>query len=174
MAVLLASRGEVAEARRLGQQVAATAEGRAVNPEFLGFYTYLETELLLVSREFDRALELVTNRLEQLERYSARFFLPLLILNRARALRGLGRRQEARDLLDQARGMAEEIGLRLILLSILLEIVELATELGEHPKAESSRQAARATIQFISQHVEDPALLQSFHNLPRIQSILPA
>ncbi len=174
MAVLLASRGEAAEAQRLALQVTTTTEGRAVNPEFLGFYAYLETEYLMASQQFDRVLEVVTDRLEHLERYNARYFFPLLILNRARGLRGLGRQPEAQAPLEQARGLAEEIGLKLILLSILLETAELATELGEQQKAESSRQAAKATIQFISQHIEDPVLLESFRTLPRIQSILSA
>ena len=167
-AVELAGQGNLSEAQSLAR---TPAETTVTNPEFVGFGSILRAEVLLAIQDFQAALHLVDEKLDQLTALNARYFLPQFRLRRARALRGLGKPAEALDVLERARLEAEEMGLRMALLSILLELAELADELGDEQNAQSSRQAAREVIRFITDHVDEEELRKSFLALPGIQSV---
>ncbi len=167
-AVVLADQGNLAEAQSLAR---APMETNVTNSEFIGFGGILRAEVLLAIQDFQATLELVDGKLDQLGALNARYFLPQFRLSRARALRGLGKPAEARDVLELAHREAEEMGLRMTLLSILLELAELARELGDEQKALISRQAAREVVRFITDHVDEEELRKSFLALPRIQSV---
>ena len=164
----MANQGDLAEAQSLAR---ARAETTVTNPEFVGFAGLLRAEVLLAIQDFQATLELADEKLVQLAALKARYFLPQFRLNKARALRGLGKPAEARDVLEEARREAEEMGLRMTLLSILLELAELASELGDEQKAQISRQAAREVVRFITDHVDEEELRKSFLALPGIQSV---
>ncbi|MEK6587619.1 MAG: tetratricopeptide repeat protein, partial [Chloroflexota bacterium] len=164
-AVVLADQGDLAEAQSLARAPAALD---TTNPEFIGFGGLLRAEVLLAIQDFQATLELVDEKLDQLAALNARYFLPQFRLNKARALRGLGKPTEAQDVLEQARREAEAMGLRMTLLSILLELAELASELGDEQKAQISRQAARDVVRFITDHVDEEELRKSFLALPGI------
>jgi predicted ATPase/class 3 adenylate cyclase len=173
-ALILASRGETAEVHRLVGEFSAQMEGQSTNPEFLGFSSFLQSELLLADQQFDEVLDFVERRIAQLEAFGARYFVPQLTLSRGVALRKLGRLDESSAALDLARRAAQEIGLRLTLLLTLLETIELAEQVGDVQRANESRQATKEVIRFISDHIDEPALRASFQNLPQIRSVLAA
>jgi tetratricopeptide (TPR) repeat protein len=173
-ALILASQGETAEAHRVVGEFSAQMEGQSTNPEFLGFSSFLQSELLLADHQFDEVMTFVDRRIAQLESFGARYFVPQLTLSRAVALRKLGRLDEASAALDQARRAAREMGLRLTLLSTFLETIELAEQTGDAERIVAVRQEAKVEIEFISSHVEDEALRASFRNQTQIQSILAA
>jgi tetratricopeptide (TPR) repeat protein len=167
-AVVLADQGNLAEAQSLAR---APVENNVTNPEFVGFGGLLRADVLLAIQDFQATLELVDEKLDQLAALNVRYFLPQFRLRRAQALRGLGKATEAQDVLEEARREAEEMGLRMASLSILLELAELAGELGDEEKAQSSRQAAREVVRFITDHVDEEELRKSFLALPRIHSV---
>jgi hypothetical protein len=149
-------------------------EGQSTNPEFLGFSSFLQSEMLLADQQFDEVIDFADHRIAQLQGFGARYFVPQLTLSRGVALRKLGRLDEASAALDLARRAAQEIGLRLTLLLTLLETIELAKQVEEVQRANESRQAAKEIIRFISDHIDEPALQASFQNLPQIRSVLAA
>ena len=167
-AVVLAEQGDLAEAQRLAR---TPADSTVTNPEFIGFGGLLRAEVLLAIQDFQAALELVDEKLDQLAALNARYFLPQFRFRRARALRELGKATEALNVLEQARREAEEMGLRMTLLPVLLELAELAGELGDEPKTQSSREAAREVVTFIADHVDEEELRKSFLALPHIHSL---
>ena len=171
-ALIHASRGEREAAQQLVDRVRSQPEGQSKNPEFVGFSAFLQSELLLANEQFDEVIAFVNGRVDQLEGLGANYFTPQLTLNRAQALRRLGRIDEAFHTLQQAQEGAEQIGLRQTLLSILLEVTELAELGGHRDRAAVSRQAAKELIHFISDHIDEDSLRASFQNLPRIHSIL--
>jgi hypothetical protein len=64
----------------------------------------------------------------------------------------LGRAAEARQELDQARGVAEEIGARLILWQILAAQAEMESEAGNEDRAAERRREARQIVGYIADH----------------------
>jgi len=173
-ALILASQGEPAEVHRVEVEFSAQMEGQSTNPEFLGFSSFLQSELLLADQQFDEAIAFADRRIAQLEGFGARYFVPQLTLSRGRVLRELGRFEEAQAALDQARGGAQEMGLRLTLLLTLLEAIELAEQTGDPERVVAARQEAKLEIEFIGSHIDEEALRASFRNQPQIQSILAA
>jgi tetratricopeptide (TPR) repeat protein len=133
---------------------------------FHPFIFTLHVEILLQNRNFGSALETGDQYLNYQDRNSIKILVPDLLNQKARALSGLGKPDDAYQYLVQGRSMASEQGSRRILWAILLDLAELA----EDPQlAGAMRKEARQIISYISAHISDPELLRGFRNLPRIR-----
>ncbi len=167
-AIIAHHRGNLDEARTTAHRARELLNPDSLNPEFLGYAAMLVAETLRMEGEFEQALQNVDQSLERLEQSGVRFFAPQLLLRRARALRGLGRHAEAAETLEQARAKAQEMGSRLTMTRILIEMVDLARERNQPdpPLAE-----AQAAVQYIADRLGDDQLRQAFLSQPRVRAI---
>ncbi|MEX0787869.1 MAG: AAA family ATPase [Anaerolineales bacterium] len=78
----------------------------------------------------------------------------------------------ARQALQDARSVAESLGSRRILWSILDRLGELEASQGNREVSESLRGEAREAATYIADHVGDPERRSGFLNLPRVKRLL--
>jgi predicted ATPase/class 3 adenylate cyclase len=128
----------------------------------------LQVEIYLADQNYVMALETANNFLQTLKNQEIQLMVPDLINQKARALIGLNRREEAYQELLAARDMAEEQKCRRILWAILIDLAEI--EVNE-ALAERYKQEALEIIQFISDKISDEKLRESFHALPKVQKV---
>lgn len=168
-ALILHARGDAGGAGRAAQRAHELVRTESLNPEFVGYAALLVVDGLLIQGEFEQALESADQSNARLEQAGVRFFAPQLLLRRAQALRALGRREPAAESLELARRRAEEMGARLTLMRILIEMFELA---GEREQAEPPLAEAQEAVQFIVERLGDDDLREAFLSQPRIRSIV--
>jgi class 3 adenylate cyclase/tetratricopeptide (TPR) repeat protein len=168
-AVLAGMRGNMADARPLAQQSRDSINPDSLNPEFLGYATLLRAEMLILEQDFQDALDDVDRSLERLQSIQVRYFVPVLLLRRGMALRGLGRLDEAAETFEEARQNAESMEMRLTQMWVLIEMTELAGEQGQTAGPISE---ARDSIQYIAERMGDDELSELFLSQPRIRSIM--
>jgi predicted ATPase/class 3 adenylate cyclase len=128
----------------------------------------LQVEIYLADQNYVMALETANYFLQTLKNQEIQLMVPDLINQKARALIGLNRREEAYQELLAARDMAEEQKCRRILWAILIDLAEI--EVNE-ALAERYKQEALEIIQFISGKISDEKLRESFHALPKVQKV---
>jgi predicted ATPase/class 3 adenylate cyclase len=128
----------------------------------------LQVEIYLADQNYVMALETANYFLQTLKNQEIQLMVPDLINQKARALIGLNRREEAYQELLAARDMAEEQKCRRILWAILIDLAEI--EVNE-ALAERYKQEALEIIQFISDKISDEKLRESFHALPKVQKV---
>ena len=167
-AVSAAVRGELHEAKALAQKSFDSIPD-SLNPEFLGYATLLRAEMLILEQNFQEALDDVDRSLERLRSIQIRHFVPVLLLRRGIALRGLGRLNEAAETIIEARQDAESMEMRLTQMWVLIEMVELARD---QDKDEAPLSDARDSIRFIASRMDDDEMSKGFLALPHIRSII--
>ena len=170
-AVSAALQGDLIEAKTLAQESRDSTNQRSLNPEFLGYASLLQAEMLILEQNFQAALEDVDRSLERLRSAQIRYFDPVLLLRRGMALRGLGRLDEAFETFQEAQMDAESTEMRLTKMWILIEMVELSHDQGKDIAPLSE---AQDSIRFIADGMGEDQMLQSFLALPRIRSIVDA
>lgn len=168
-ALILHARGDLETAGAMANKAREYLNPDSLNPEFVGYAAILVAEALLFEQQFEEALESAEQSLERLEQVGVRFFVPQLLLLRARALRGLDRKDEAAELLEHARAKATEMGARLSLMRILIETVELARE---RDQADAPLSEARDAVEYIVERLGDEELRNAFLSQPRVRSII--
>jgi tetratricopeptide (TPR) repeat protein len=146
----------------------------------------LYIEVALVKQDYDLALEFTRRLEEKMRAASFGLLLPDVFQYRARALVVLGRAPEAYQVLLRARGIARSQGSRRSLSSILVDLLQVSSELGEPlPAPEGSVEEvdqtltsagflaeARQVLEYILAHISDPALRSSFLSQPGLREIL--
>lgn len=133
-------------------------------------YVYsLHVEMHLADDDFETALEVASGYIESFYSKQVKLLLPDLLNQKARALIGLGRAEEAYPILVSARSLASKQNSRRILWAILLDLAELEKD---ESSANEYRQEARQIIAYISEHISDQNLLRSFQNLPRVKDAI--
>ena len=129
-------------------------------------------ELALATAEFQRALSLM----DELEELSGVLHcegcLPQTLYLKGRALRGLGRRDEALEVLGRARIVAEAMGERRYAWRILATLVEIETERGDVTSAQRLRRQARKIVEHIVSHAGPAELRESFLDTPAVRAVL--
>jgi tetratricopeptide (TPR) repeat protein len=136
------------------------------------FHPYISTlhvEIHLANQNYAVALETAQKYLELLSNNKIEILTPDLLNQKARALIGLGRNEEAVQNLLAARGLAIEQNSRRILWAILLDLADLESDQAEE---KAFRKEAQQIIEYINDHISDPRILEYFHNLPRVQKII--
>ena len=135
---------------------------RIFNP----FIFNLHVEIYLADQNYAMALKTANKFLQKLKNLEVHLLVPDLINQKARALIGLNRQEEAYQELLRARDMAKEQNSRRILWAILVDLAEVEQN---RTLAEEYIQEALQIIQFISNHISDEKLKESFLSLPRVQ-----
>jgi tetratricopeptide (TPR) repeat protein len=159
--------GEFTEARRsydtLGSDYVENSE------MLFGPYVYtLDLEIALLSGYAEQALERCDHYLGHMAEGGLRILLPDLLNQKARALLALNRREEAYQVLQEARLEAERQNSQRILWAVLLDLADLEPD----PQAAAAhRNKAREVIELILEHISSQRLRESFLSLPRVQTI---
>jgi tetratricopeptide (TPR) repeat protein len=145
---------------------------------FLGFYSnYLpmaECALLLKREDYSMALSVVEEILTILYAQNARGILAYFLYYKGMALVGLGRLEEACQVLGEACSVAESISARWPLWRSLASLADLNDRLGRPDQVKAYRQAARQVIEFICLHSGTSEMRRQFTELPEVQLILNA
>jgi tetratricopeptide (TPR) repeat protein len=98
--------------------------------------------------------------------------VPDVLRWKAKALQGLGRSDEALQVLTEARRQSEEFGGDLHLWPILAELAEVNSNLGNHEEAQANREGARQIVERIAESLREVGLQDSFLNQPRLQKLM--
>jgi hypothetical protein len=125
--------------------------------------------MYLANDDFETALDVASNYIKSFTKKQIKLLVPDLLNQKARALMGLGRNEDAYPILLSARSLATEQNSRRILWAILLDLAELEED---KLTAENYRQEARQIIEYISEHISDSGLRQSFQSLPRVRKVI--
>jgi tetratricopeptide (TPR) repeat protein len=127
---------------------------------------------LAVSRENNSpALAMIEDLLNEVFPLT-RVDVPDVLRWKAKALQGLGRSSEALQVLTEARSLSEEFGCDLHLWPILVELIDINSELGNHEDAQANQEAARRIVEQIAESLSEIELRTSFLNQPRIQKLM--
>jgi tetratricopeptide (TPR) repeat protein len=129
-------------------------------------------ELALVKTDFPRALSLM----DELEGLSGVLHcdgcLPQTLYLKGKALRGLGRRDEALEVLGRARVVAQAMGERRYAWRILAALEEIETERGDVTSAQRWLVQSREIIDHIASHAGPAELRESFLDTPAVRAVL--
>jgi hypothetical protein len=94
------------------------------------------------------------------------------LLIQGKALAAMDDSDQAREVLREARAVAEKIGQRTVLWQILAALAEIEEEQGNNGKAKSYRDEARNIIDYIAGHSGSEELRASFLSLPEVKTLL--
>lgn len=128
-------------------------------------------ELALAQGHADRANVMADDLVTLLKRIEISLLLPSALQFKAKALRALGRADEAYALLTQARRQAKAMHLRYRLWPILFQLLEMEMERGDAVQIERVRGQAREVIAYIANHAPAP-YRESFLNLPDVRIVM--
>ena len=98
--------------------------------------------------------------------------IPDILRWKARALRGLGRSDEALHVLTEARSLSGEFGGDLHLWTVLADLAEVNSNLGNHEEAQANREAARRIVEQIAGSLREVGLTEAFMNQPRVRRLM--
>jgi class 3 adenylate cyclase/tetratricopeptide (TPR) repeat protein len=168
-AVNAALQGNLAEAKVFAQKSRDSINPDSLNPEFLGYATLLQAEMLIIEQNFVDAIEDVDRSMDRLRSANIRYFVPVLLLRRGMALRGLNRLEEAASALEEARQGADSMQMRLTHMWILIELVELARD---QDKNDAPLSEAKDSIRYIADRMDDEEMSKTFLALPHIRSVM--
>jgi tetratricopeptide (TPR) repeat protein len=136
------------------------------------FHPYIYTlhvEIHLENNNLEQALEIVNGYLESLSGSQIKILVPDMLNQKARALIGLNRIAEAYEELEKARALAIEQNCRRIQWAILIDMADIEEDAE---KANDLLEEAHQIVDYISEQISDPQLLESFQNLPRVSRLL--
>lgn len=132
---------------------------------------FAQVELLLAEGNYERATDGGARLVEHLKRSQVRQYEPVAQLLYARALGASGKFDQAAEVLEQARTLAETIGARFSLWQILAASADLERQRSNRALAQSLRAQARAQVEYIAERT--PAdLRQSFLNTPPVRVLM--
>lgn len=115
---------------------------------------------------------LVGDALEYTRQSKIKLYYPDLLYLNALILVEERQIDEAAGMLRRAEEMADQIGSRRALLSILPVLVEVERELGNHGEAEDALERAIEVIEFIGDHAGSAELRQSFLETRKVKAVL--
>jgi len=135
---------------------------------FHPFIFTLHVEIHLANQDFDIALQTAESYVQTLLTSQIKILVPDLLNQKARALIGLGRREDAHQELQTAHSLAEEQKSRRILWAILLDLADLESD---QTIAEAYRKEAHKIIDYIAEHISNIELREHFLNLPKLREV---
>jgi class 3 adenylate cyclase/tetratricopeptide (TPR) repeat protein len=159
---LLILKGDVEGARQALPEISSGLDLARTEPVMFGLLMTTSTLIKLAREEYDEVLAEVEELIAMVAADGALLTLPELSLLRAQALSGLGRFQEAADVLNGAADQARAFEARTNLLPILAELLEVQRRLGRETAASELREEGRQIVDFIAAHIGDPALRRKF------------
>lgn len=170
LALVYLMRGNLAESREMIRASYRTLEKVAPSP-FLSGVTYIaDVALAVAEQDLGRGFNMSDKLIDTLGGRGVRFFRFYALYLKARALDGLGRTDEAEQILRMARAEAEPIEARRNLWRILALLGEIETRRGNYQQATDLNHQAREIIEFIAAHTPDE-YRESFLNLPDVRAL---
>ena len=128
-------------------------------------------EILLAQGKYERAVQVMTERVTFLRYHGLRQSLHDALFIKAKAMRALGNAELAIELVHQAREVAEGMQARRLLWQIYATLGEMELELGNETEAKNFRDQARDVIHSITDRTP-PEFCELFLNLPNVKSIM--
>jgi hypothetical protein len=128
-------------------------------------------EYLLAHNDLARTVQVMANRVTRLRQLGIQQSLPEALWIQARALRALGKTEQAIELLHQARVVAEGMQARRLLWQIYAMLSEIEKVRGNTAESEMFNRQAREVIGFIVDHTP-PEFRESFLNLPNVRKTM--
>jgi class 3 adenylate cyclase/tetratricopeptide (TPR) repeat protein len=135
------------------------------------FLSLANIELAAAEGSFQLALTLAENLLSEVFPLT-RIDIPDVLRWKAKALQGLGRNEEALQVLTDARAFAAGFGCNLHLWPIMGELADLHEKAGNQEEAVANWQEARAIVVQIAESLREVGLHDSFLNQPRVSKLL--
>ena len=129
-------------------------------------------ELALEQGDADLARRCAETLIPRLRKEGGRSYLPDALQIQGKAFLKLGDVDAARRTLQEARTVAEGIGLRRVLWSILDDLAGLEATCGDPAISASLRVEARDVVRYLADHMGDQARRSVFEHLPRVVAIL--
>jgi tetratricopeptide (TPR) repeat protein len=155
------SAGQLAAARSALVEARRDVDRDALPAYMLLFFNLVDAEVHMGAGDYARVLALADEALPFLREAGIRLFLTDALYFKGRALLALKRVDEGRDILRDARVLAEAIGSRRTLWRILAALSEIEAGRGNRSEAEGLRRQAAGVIDFIVDHCP-PELRASF------------
>lgn len=128
----------------------------------------------LARGEPERALTFTNEIVPLMRRQGVGAFIEDAMYLQGRALRALGRIDEARDRLEEARRVADDLEARRVLWLILMELADIVAEQGDTEAAGALRQDARDIVEYIAGQIHESTLADSYRHTPAIGDLLEA
>jgi tetratricopeptide (TPR) repeat protein len=161
---------------RLAEAVSAIAEARqeqaSSNPAFTSFRSSASCDVAIRNGQGEQALKDSDAQLAAVEEFGLLGSAPDAWHHRGRALRLLGRTDEAYDALTKAHAAAKAIGWRRDFWAIAGELAVMAAERGDERAADAHRLEARDAVMFIAGHSPTTELRETFLALPDVRKIM--
>ncbi len=142
-----------------------------IRSRFLALISLAGIELELAKHNFQFALSQCDNLLEEISKLTW-IHHPEILHDKAVALIGLNRLEEAAQVLTEARVMSEKLDTKFHLWVILSSLSDVSEKLGQQEEAKNYRKQAQEIVLSIADRFEDHELKQSFLNQPRIQKLM--
>jgi predicted ATPase len=131
-------------------------------------------ELALVQGDLDLADRYARKLIPRLREAGGRSYLPDALQIQGKALQARGDTDGARQVLQEARTVAESVGLRRVLWSILDDLAALEAAHGDPATSAHLRGEAREAAQYLADHISDPERRSGFEHIPRVAAVLAA
>ena len=128
-------------------------------------------ELALAEKDYESALILAENLLEQVSPLT-RVDIPAVMQRKADALIGLEKFDEAHQVLTQASSMAEELGSKHHLWSVLSSLADMNARINQQNEADACRKKARQIVEMIADGLQEIGLRESFLSQPRVRALI--
>lgn len=163
--------GDVAQARSLLQASYATGNTESLSPFQIGTAFFADAELALAEENYERALAKLDDLLRVTGERGLRFYRQPALYLKGRALFGLGRTDEALEILQLARSEEERSGARRTLWRILALLGEIEHSRGSETAAQELRTQAGSVLQFIIEHTPDE-YIEPFTQQPDVCAVI--
>lgn len=137
------------------------------------FGVIAQGEILLAQGNFERTVQVMAERVALLRQLDVHQSLHDALFIQAKAMRALGKIDQAIELLHQAREVAESMQARRLLWQIHATLSEMETERGNKNEALGFRAQAREVLEFIVTHTPEE-FRESFLNLPAVRAVTNA
>ncbi len=175
IALLYVLAGRLAEAQAALDETQLLHDPEALKRQFIltqFIIAQARAELALAQNDPQQALALAADISLSFRQSGVRLFLADALNLQGRALRAIGRLDEAKSVLEAARREAEVLASRRMLWQILVELATIEARRGDNRAALTLRRQAAPIIEYIAQHSGSADLSQSFFSRPDVRDVL--
>jgi tetratricopeptide (TPR) repeat protein len=137
-----------------------------------GFTSQTHIRLAFLEEDYEKVIRIADDWINSSNTIGHRVFFADALHAKARAHFAQGHVDEAKTHLDMAKSEAEGLLARRELWQILATESEILNQEGNLDGGESAHKEARKHLDFILDHIQEPALKMGFQELPKVQSIL--
>ncbi|MBI3362184.1 MAG: hypothetical protein HY023_13860 [Chloroflexi bacterium] len=174
LAAVYLLRGDLAAAEAAMIGAYPDIEKISLLPHAIALIRLADSELALAKREYDRVLTLMDELAAKLRALGMRPFLADAYYQKGRALLTQGRDDEAGEVLQEGRLLAQSLGSRRSLWPILFALSQIEARRGNEAEAQSLRREACEVVEYIAAHTPTPELRESFLSLPEVSHVINA